>query len=327
MRFFVALCLLALCASPISGLPITFGTSTSVTANTQTSIDFSALGGLLPTTLSITTDSDAQVTLNLVVVPPTDLPSGIISLGFGLGLEVTPASAVVIDASITTPSLTVTGSNSLSVFMFDAASNFYATIPSTVSQGQITFTLPAAARGVYLAAQFSTGTFLPDLFNKAIALVSAIRSRIQFPNGFSLSVQVNSNTDLTVQHTSTNPTGSVVGAEAMVALDAYFEIDLSGGEQAVDATLSFAYDKAVATAKMIKEDTIRLGFFNTTANAWQFLTTGSVDVSAGVVSQTTTHFSTWGAYGTASTSDNTSSASHIVASVAVLAISFAALLF
>jgi hypothetical protein len=323
MKFFIALCLLALCASPIKA--ITFGTSTAVTANTATDISFSQLGGLLPTTLTITTDQDAEVTLNLVTVLPRDLPSGIVTLGFGLSLTVTPASAVIVDASITTPALTVTGTNSLSILMFDAASNFYATVPSTVSQGKATFALPEAARGTYIAAQVSTGTFLPDLFNKVINLVADVRSKIQFPSGFSLSVQANADADLTVTHSATNPTGSNAGVETMASLDAYFVIDLSGAEQAVDATLLFAYDKSVATAKMIKEETIRLAFFNTTVQAWQFVSAGSVDTSASVVSQTTTHFSTWAAYGEASTSDN--GAVSMVASVALVAISFVALLF
>ena len=76
-------------------------------------------------------------------------------------------------------------------------------------------------------------------------------------------------------------------------------------ENNLNATLRVTYNKSEVVAKGIKEESLRLAFYNEISGQWEFMSTGgSVDIQGSTVIQVTPHFSTWAVYGDSTSDDS-----------------------
>jgi len=298
----------------------TLGVAATVSANTETTITY-GISALVGPNLVITVNQNANVTLAVFVSITGSLPAGFTSLSFGANvgytLQVQPASAVVISASLVTPGLVVssaaliTESVTAGCLQFDSTTNAYSYVdfPSyDILSQQITIPIPGAGTYVFVAMQFNTP--LPTFYKIVRHLMAEVNYTLTFTMGLTLQVTASANATLNTTFYTSNPAPESPSGE--LSLGAWFDFDMSSTSSAVNATIQYAYNQSQLIAAGINDaTTIKIGFYDTTSASWSFMSTGgSVDTTTDVAAQVTTHFSTWGVYASASsTSAGTSSMS------------------
>jgi len=124
----------------------------------------------------------------------------------------------------------------------------------------------------------------------------------------------------------TTPAGSTSARAAIgTEIDYWLDISLTGDAEGTaemhESMIKVKYDKAKVTAKGAVEENLRLAYYDGTN--WVLPPSGgSVDMTAMVVVQSTSHFSQWGVYATGKNSASALSASLITVVAAVVAAVF-----
>jgi len=329
MKFFLCLVLFVSLLAPSLAATGTLGQPTTVTANSQTTIDF----GLGLPSLDIEVSQDAQVTLSIYVSISVSggLPPGYESLGFtgavgvGFTLSVTPSSAVIISASLTTPALTaaaialITGSASVGCLRFDSNSQSYTEIdiPSySLLDNTVTVNLPVSGTYVFVAVNLDAQ--IPTFFGEIRTIQAEVNTTFNYTgdatSSLLLSIYTSSSADLNTTFYSSNPTSTE--PSGYISANAYFDFNIST-VSTLQAALQFTYDAAAIANAGISETTLQFGYYDEATGKWSFPGNANVDTTTRVLAQSTTHFSTWGVYGTSGTT--ASSANLIVPVVALIA--------
>ena len=169
-------------------------------------------------TLNITLDRDANVSVSLYLAADAQLslPNGFIPLSLststGITLNITPPTAIVLDAHFTTPSFSLTSLIKLNpnltvgFLKYDSELNWYNTMDIEsydLGTYQVTVNLPSA--GTYVFAQFNTDALRPALYNIENKLKALVTYAYQYPNGFYISINSQGENTLKIQHSTVNP--------------------------------------------------------------------------------------------------------------------------
>ena len=144
------------------------------------------------------------------------LPNGLIPLSFalstGVSVNITPSTAVVLNAQFTTPAVSLTCLAKLNTNMtigclkYDSELNWYNTMDIesyNLGTYQLTVNLPSA--GTYIFAGFNTDALRPALYNIANKLKALVKYVYQYPSGLSISITCQTANSLKVVQNSTNP--------------------------------------------------------------------------------------------------------------------------
>jgi len=211
----------------------------------------------------------------------------------------------------------------------DASGNAVTTIPVNI-QGSTsisaTFTVAASGSAAVTNnyALVSIDLTVPNVaFATAFAITAYANQTFTFTDEASsvwLSAQASGSLEVTKSTTpaTTAPTG-------VTPLNIYLTIDLTGNAQSspFNAVISYTYTAAELTAAGISTANaanLKLAYYDTTSMSWVFPSTGGkVDTSTMVVTQSTTHFSQWGVYGTSGVAALTANA-FVVALAALFAV-------
>jgi len=259
------------------------------------------------------------------------LPPGYDSLSFtgavgvGFTLDVTPSSAVIISASLTTPSLTavaialITGSTSVGCLRFDSTTQSYTEIdvPSySLLDDTVTVNLPVSGTYVFVAVNLNAE--IPTFFGEVRSIEAQVNTTFNYTGNAAssllLSIYTSSSASLNTTFYSSNPTSSE--PSGYISANAYFDFNIST-VSTLQAALQFTYDSAAIVNAGIQESTLQFGYYDDASGKWTFPGNANVDTTTKVLAQSTTHFSTWGVYGTSGTA--ASSANLIVPVVSLIA--------
>jgi len=283
---------------------INFGDTVSLSSGVPTQLTF----GASLATLDVTASADCQIivsevlTVNVAFPPISNISSFTFvgSAAVGFNITVIP-STVTISANFTTMPLTalafgqITGELQAGCLRFDVNAQWYDQIDiSSVNVAkQISVNLPQA--GFYYFVLLSVHNPVPSIYSSVKKLVANVLQQYVYPFGFSLSVTAQGNNTVSVVYSSTNPASSSPSQSNCTAYGAYWTI-VAEDENHVQATLSHHYNRTVVAAQgIVNEVALFIAYFNTTTQQWtQILQGGSVDTQTQVVSQTSTHFSSWG---------------------------------
>jgi len=306
------LCLVLLFGLLGSSKAQTLGQATSVQANTQTNLNYGIA------TLDIELDQNSQVTLSAYasISVSGGLPPGYNSLDFtgsvgvGFTLDISPANAVVISAQLTTPSLTlaaiglITGQVTVGCLRFDSNSQTYTEIAAPsydALENTITVDLPVA--GTYVFVVVNLNAVIPTFYNEIRTIEADVNTTLNYTASASstliLTIYTSSSADLNTTFYTSNPTSS--SPSGYISADAYFDFNISS-QNDLQAILQFTYDANTITQAGIKESTLQFGYFDDTSGKWTFPGNANVNSNTKVITQSTTHFSTWGAFGTSTAS-------------------------
>ena len=277
---------------PVSRV-VVLGAAVQVNKTSGARIAFSDAPGL---ELVVSVDATANVRLasaiSLSVAPAADY--SVITFGASSGFNLTVDNgARLVQARLTTPTLSaeaqaeIAGSGKASCLRFDTSAQAYANVALNSSQTRLVVDLPSP--GLYVFASADVTAPVPVLYSEAQS-TSSSQSRLSYPGGFFLQVATASENQVSVDFSATSDNPDPENATSM---GAFFTIDLASDEE-VEATLEYEFDSSVAADVAAR---LRFAFWDTTAAAWTFLDTGAfIDVDARIVSQATTHFSTWGVF-------------------------------
>jgi hypothetical protein len=283
----------------------TLGTAVALPANVATRVTFTDGPGL---ELFIKTDRMTSVTFDTQASVSAGLLSGYntFSIGGNLGFSLTlTGDAVIVDAQLTTPSLSLsvlallTGSVDARCARFDADAQAWTDVEveSRTLSNKLVVDLPET--GTYVFASVDASVPIPTLYLEARA-TSSTSSKFAYDGGFFLDVATTTNNEVTVSFAETSARSE---PEDATSVGAFFNVDLRNEEE-VDATLSFEYDASIDADVA---SSLRFAFYDEDEDAWTFLESGAnVDTGARVVSQTTTHFSEWGVFVTGDVSETDS---------------------
>jgi len=279
-----------------------FGSPLTVSAGVSTTFSFPSC------TLEIMLESSATIILDLYVSisSEAELPSGSELLTFsssvnaGFNLSISPPNVAIGYINFTSPGIDnsdiITGSAEASCFQYDPSLNFYNQLNVDVSSASVfpTITVSLPTPGIFLFVSLDSNAQFPSFYGSGKNLPAGKERSFIYPNGLSLQVTSESSNYLIANFSENvyfpNPSN-------YISIDAFFTFTAES-EDNLNATITYTYDKSEIEAKGIAESTLRIGYYDTTQSSWIFMSSGgSVDTSASVVSQTTTHFSTWGVYG------------------------------
>mmetsp|Transcript_35640 Transcript_35640/g.71416 ORF Transcript_35640/g.71416 Transcript_35640/m.71416 type:complete len:623 (+) Transcript_35640:26-1894(+) len=301
-RHLALVLLLTICgpASALLDLTGALGVATSVTANTETKLTFATLVGA---ELTVTTSSDADVTLSAVATPSSDLPPGHSSLSFaaGAGFTIEVSGDATMSATFKTPPLSataqtlITGEVKAGCFRFDATAQSYTQVDIQSYNADQSITLSLPVEGTYFFVTLEAGLPVPTLYAEARATTANEFRVYSYPMGFLLGARTTSNNSITCTRSETSSTPPPTG---QMAVGAYFDISMQT-EETVEGQLNFTYDAAAMAAAAIAETSLKL-MFKAEGEVWTEPDSVKVDTEAKVVFATTTHFSEWGIFGSAS---------------------------
>eukprot|EP00500_Bicosoecida_sp_ms1_P002496 CAMPEP_0203806156 /NCGR_PEP_ID=MMETSP0115-20131106/46_1 /ASSEMBLY_ACC=CAM_ASM_000227 /TAXON_ID=33651 /ORGANISM="Bicosoecid sp, Strain ms1" /LENGTH=231 /DNA_ID=CAMNT_0050714813 /DNA_START=92 /DNA_END=784 /DNA_ORIENTATION=- len=183
--------------APVVGV---LGTSTTISANTETTIEFAA-----GPTLVIEADAEADVTLSLYAQLDAALPPGYTALSFGANagytLEVSGGSMV--SAHLTTPSLTaaasgaITGTVKAQCFRFDVDAQAWVALAVPGYDGEGAFSVDLPKVGSYAFVRAAATVPLPAIYLEARATTST-STKLSFPGGFELDVATETDNEVTI---------------------------------------------------------------------------------------------------------------------------------
>jgi len=263
--------------------------------------------GLVNTPPSLLVTSSGLTTIGVNAVASASLSlalpnnEGILALGFVgyAGLQITSSNtSATLTLQLVTPSFTAlftAGTQVAGIFYADGSA--YVNIPTTTtSSGQLTAQLPSVGSYVFV----SIDKMVAADYSVPRAVIAGANRTYQWANNFA--IQFWSQTSNTIDVVAANVTaeGTVAQRAAIgIALDVYFSIDLGTAASHV-SQIQYTYTDAELTAKGIAADAaagLRWAYYDTVAAIWKLAEQAStVSVSAKVVAQTTTHFSTWGVF-------------------------------
>jgi len=286
--------------------------------------------GNTPPTLMITASAITNIGINIVASGGLSLalPSGEgitgLSLATYVGLDITSSNST---ASVTLTLITVdltalftAGTQVAGIIYADGSA--YVRIPATTVNGRLTANLPSV--GVYVFV--SIDETVTATYAVPRAVIAGVNRTYQWGSNLAIKfLSTVSNSITVVQQTNLTVQGSAQQRSSLgIDLGVYFDISLSASGAAHVSTIQFVYtdillqahDVAVSAANQL-----RWAFYDTVNAAWTFADSSgaSVDVSAKVVSQTTTHFSSWGVFYANSNTSNTAS-SLLLSWISVIAI-------
>lgn len=307
MRSFLLLSalFLGICAHGALGLGVqgTLGTAVSVAGNSETTITYLSAGGAQ---LVIELDSAADVTLSAVATLSAAVPGGYSSLALsasasgGLQLAVS-GSASIVSARLTTPPLTaaaaggLTGTVQAACLRWDADAQAYTSVAvdSVSATKAIVIDLPVAGVYAFASVDAAANVPLPTLYLEARATTAGSTTRLSFPGGLEVQVKTTTNNELTVGRNSTS-THAVAASD--VNIGGFLSLSLRT-EEAIEATITVPYDGAAVTAAKASLHTLALKFWSTASASWVMPDqSASLDASASVLVQQTTHFSDWAVF-------------------------------
>jgi len=306
------------------------GDTTQVTANTVTNIQYGV--ALLGPALQIELNMNGNVTLQAYVNLQTTLPSGCQNLSFGLDigyqLIISPPNAVVISATLTTPALAasaialITLNTNLWFFQYNSTTQFYSAIAVNYNGITQVVTVPLPSAGIYVLVVLDITAPIPTFFDQPRDLSAQSNVSLSFPDGLSLSVNVQSDTTLTTTFLTTNPHNNP--GNGSTSINAFFDFNTTSNVT-LNATIYYQYSVQTVNQIGVDATTLKIAFYDEQSGQWVFPSSGgSVSTSTMVVSQTTTHFSTWGVFGhsTSSTQGTTGANSAFTTSALISLIGF-----
>jgi len=302
MKSIYILCVLFSSCLAANVISTSFGSSVSVQGGEEFELNFGGVSSLV-----LMLNQNATVSVSLFLNSSLSLPfpsNGIAALSFGSNLgfsfQVSPSNVEILYSNFTTPPIVntdlITANANPNCLYYDPNINFYdqldVVVESQSLEQQIVVPLPSS--GIYIFVVIDVGTPLPTFYGRERQLPAGQQKQFVYPFGLSLEVTSNSNTSLIANFTETVYVENPIN---YIPLNAFFEFT-EETETSVNATISYAYNKTEVLAKKIVESTLRIAFYDVINSTWVFLESGgNVDISASIVSQTTTHFSTWGVYG------------------------------
>lgn len=265
----------------------------------------------------ITVDRDATVTLNLYISLNGALPQGFtaLSIGASIGytLDISPSDANLISATLVTPALGASIVNQINAGTYAAGVVQFNSNTKTFNQLEVyfnsttnTISIPLPSAGTVILVGVSANVPIPSFYSYARTLIANVRTVVNYTGEFFLNVTSSSTTTLHVNHSSSNFVN--VDPNGAVSVNAYWQIETSSNTN-INAVLSYHYNNTLLAAKGIAADTLQFAYY--TSNGWVFDGTSTVDASAGVVSQSSTHFSTWGVFSKSKDSGSSSSSSFV----------------
>jgi len=286
------------------------GSAVSLTAQSTTTINYGPLG--TAPTLVIQVNASTNLTVNIFVLTNLNamgnLPTGYsaLTVATAVGFTVTLSnSAAIVSANLTTPAIdantaqTINTTGRVGCLEFTASSHSYQDIAVNSFSAANGISIPIPEAGTYVLAAVNLNAATPNFYSRIKKLVANVKSTVAYASNFTtnfvVSVTADANADLNVTFYSSNPAPQGPPA-TLTPLGVYWQIDATAGAN-VNAQLNYTYTAQQLTAAGIATaNTLKFAFYNTTSGAWQALSGANVDVNAQVVSQTTTHFSTWGVY-------------------------------
>jgi hypothetical protein len=211
-------------------------------------------------------------------------------------------------------SITGTATAQVGFVQVDASGNAQMVIPATVQN------VGVAGKALQATVTVTGGASTPTTDNYLISAVSLSVPNVAFNTMFPITANANqtfvftdTQTSVTLlaqasaqlkcqsSTTTSNPPPATLGTffKVFLTFDAYDQSSAATTFQG-DATITYKYTTADLTAAGINANmagNLRFAYYDTTSMAWTTPSSGgSVDTSAMVVSQTTTHFSQWGVY-------------------------------
>jgi hypothetical protein len=331
MQTILVLSLLFLGAYSQTVVTGTLGVGVNLNANVQTRINYGA-----GASIDIMVDKDSQATLSLflnVGLGTAVIPNGFSSLalaagvGFTLGLS---NGAIVVSANLTTPPLSLVAQQAANAsarvgcLQFNAQERTFSEVDIASYSVANGFVIPLPEAGTYILVGISANVVTPNFYARAKRLIANARALVRYSATFVLDVTVSASTSVNVTFTTNNPAPKTPPPR-YISLNAHWDIKISS-QANVQAVLSYTYNAAELVAAGIKKATdLKFGFYNDATAQWEFMNS-NVDVVGTVVSQSTTHFSTWGVYGDngeAAVTPPANSASGLIASIALLLVSLA----
>jgi hypothetical protein len=275
-----------------------FGVGTIVNANTQYQFSF----GNNLVLLDIMVDAETAITLspygysNLAAYPlPIDFQGVIYDDSYygdlvGWQLTFNTNTKIVNTATLVIPvdNSMVNLNYNLAILQWDSTVLAYTflTIITTQLDATFTFTDP----GIFLVVQYNPASpvTFPSIFSQ-ILTISSNTTSYSFPNGVFIDVSSSTNgLVFNVVFLYLNPEPN--SPPNHTSAEKFLDITLLPTANIV-ANISFTYSYNYNPAKLA------IAFFNTTSGSWNFPTTGlSVNTQTQIISQTATHFSTWGLF-------------------------------
>lgn len=305
MLFVATFCLFL--SSGLAAVQGTLGTAVVVTGNTATTINFAAVAGGTQTTLVITLDQTASVTLsvvasvsfgaNLAQYQQAALVTGAVGYDFAVSGTANIISAVFttddISAAIVTQ-LTAAGSVP-GLLYYNVTAQAYTEVAATVV-GSVTKQLTASlsAKGSYYMVFRASTAPIARLFSQAVTVAAATQTKSQYQSSTTSQLVITQTTQtsstFTVSEFITLPAGITVDMGNRVS--SFFTLN-SSVSSGIVAQLNLTYDSARVAARSLNAANLAWFFYNTTTSTWQFDGAAQVDINSKTVARSTTHFSTW----------------------------------
>jgi hypothetical protein len=294
-------------SSGLAAVQGTLGTAVVVTGNTATTINFAAVAGGTQTTLVITLDQTASVTLsvvasvsfgaNLAQYQQAALVSGAVGYNLAVSGGANILSAVFtsddISAAIVTQ-LTAAG-NVPGLLYFNVTAQSYTEVAATVV-GTVTKQLTAslAAQGSYCMVFRASTAPIARAFSQAVAVAAATQTKAQYQSTTTSQLVITQTTQAQSTFTATEyvalPAGITVDMPNRVS--SFFDLS-STVSSGIQAQLNLTYDSARVASKSLNAANLAWYYYNTATSSWQFDGAAQVDVNSKTVVRSTTHFSTW----------------------------------
>lgn len=296
--------LVALVAAQNTTVTGTLGQSTSVNANTATTINYGVAGTAAQ--LVITTDANCQVTLSLLVNTAFTLDSSLsqysigslasaaASIGYRLavsnGAKIT--SATITSEALALSFLTQLTGNVGGILYYDATTKGYLELPAQLVQANSKAQFSAPLAGDYVFVFRASTQPAAALFNRAVAIAANTQSSIQLHSSTTTRLVVTQTTSADSSFTATESASAPAGSNTngLVRISSFFDLQ-SSANAGISSNLQYTY----TAADEAKADATQLAwyYYNTASGAWDLDGSSSVDVNARVVSHASTHFSTW----------------------------------
>jgi len=171
--------------------------------------------------------------------------------------------------------------------------NNYIWFPGTTTSNNIIISIPFTGYYVFIYFDVTQNVKLPSLFTLPCH-ANSDNNTYSFPLGFEVQAYgISQSSAFYVSYSPINPFNDEPPQK--LSTDLFLNITLAT-EISLKATISFPYNGTYNPV---------IGFFNETSATWIFPSLGRIiDTKTNLVSQTTTHFSTWGLYGEPTSPNN-----------------------
>ncbi|KAJ3033509.1 hypothetical protein HDV00_006293 [Rhizophlyctis rosea] len=291
--------------------PTPLGTAVTTKSHVQSSLTYTD-----GTTLVITTSTDATVTLSLYLDASMSaglksaLPSGANTLAFaasantGFTLTVSPQSAVIVSATLSTPSLSstataaLTGQADLGVLWLNTTTNTFQNIniqSYDVTTGRCVLLLPST--GTYIFISFKSATVIPATYAQpkthdgTSGTTTSSNRTYWYSSDFTMQFNSTARTTLNVyRYSAANQ--SLESSSSKARGVASFKFDEAANSANFSASLVFQYNQSVVEGMGYKAANLAWWTFDVASGAWKQVPS-SVNVQTSTVVALTSHFSEW----------------------------------